>query len=816
MKGQTRLLALLVALSLVASSAANPGEPTAPASPDHPRKATTDAEMIAELNLEAPRMDKVNAAVQRGQLPAIRAAYLDYRRHASTAKWTHMPGDSAPKVTPQTIALADQITHNMVWRGAYHYGPPLTFMGDDFNWKYNPVSPGDPAFSHEFTNCVVSRTESWQVLADAYEATHDEKYARAWVKQLEDFAVKNPVDFSLPQSEPSLWRSLDAATRMNVSWPYCYFRFLNSPSFTPEAQWTYAKMMRDHARVLTEILPRQTHGGNWVTDECAGLYTVGALFSEFKEAAGWRDIAVQRLAREFDHSVEPDGMEAELTPGYHYGALSQFQSPYDLGKLNRLPIPDVFKDKLLSMYRAPVLVMDQAGDDVPTNDSWMVNARKQAVLGLKIGNDPLLEWAASNGKSGSAPPDSTMLPYAGFYAMRGGWGSSDAFLFFRAGPIGTGHGHQEKLEVVMSAWGAHLLIDPGTYAYDKSPWRHYFMGTASHNTILIDGKWQHMQDNAAPYQLQDNPWVTTPLFDYVAGTYNDGYQENQYAPIEVTPEKWIGRPDKSVSHTRRVLYLRPYYALVVDTLDGSGHHIFEAHWNMDAARAHVDPSTRAILSDQSRGGSGAETNIALVPLERDNLTADIVQGQESPTILGWRPNDNKPSPIPLGRFIKEQDAPAIFATVLYPFLGTDSPVVNGSPFSAGKGVWAQNLTTPCDKAEIAIVKDGSAKPIAFTSTLLGEPIQLQAAAIVIRQPRGNRDVYMGGWEFRSYNDGNIAFALNEPSALVFTHSENPLFYNGSDKPVMIYFSHPAARTITLASRVWSDAAGLPAPPPHAF
>ena len=88
------------------------------------------------------------------------------------------------------------------------------------------------------------------VLADVYQTTHDEKYAQAWVKQLEDFAAKNPVDLTPWYGKATVWRTLDTSLRMKVSWPYCYFRFLNSPSFTPEAQWIYAKMMRDQANFL--------------------------------------------------------------------------------------------------------------------------------------------------------------------------------------------------------------------------------------------------------------------------------------------------------------------------------------------------------------------------------------------------------------------------------------------------------------------------------------------------------------------------------------------------------------------------------------
>lgn len=796
--------------SAAAASAMAAGSgPPPPVLPASPGPVTTDAQMIAELNLDLPGLEKVKAAVQTGQLPAIKAAYLDYRRHISTAKWTRMPGQVLPKVTPQTIALADQIANNSVARLAYHYGPPVTFMGKDFNWKYNPVPPSDPAFSNEFTYCVVSRTEWWQVLADVYEVTHNEKYAQAWVAQLEDFAAKNPVDPSRWQGKPSLWRTLDTGTRMNVSWPYCYFRFRDSPSFTPDAQWIYGKMMRDQAAFLAAGLQDQTRTGNWVTDECAGLYTVGALFPEMKTAAAWRAAAVQRLTLESTRTFEPDGMESELAPGYHYGAASQLKSPYDMARLNNLPIPDSFRATILNAYRAPVVVMDQTGHVVPTNDSTSINVRYPSRDALTLGDDPLLKWAATNGREGTQPPDSTMLPDAGFYAMRSGWEGWDAFIFFRAGPPGTGHEHQEKLEVVMRAWDANLLFDPGTYTYDKSQFRRYFIATPSHNTIIVDGKWQHSPENQAPFTPVSNPWITTPLFDYVAGTYSDGYQENQYAASEFSPQKWIGEPDKSVSHTRRLLYLRPYCALVLDTLDGTGRHTFEAHWNMDAVSAHVDPSSQAIISDNPTATTGADAHIALIPLDRANLTADVVQGQKSPVLLGWKPNDNHPSPIPTGRFLKTQDAPAVFATILYPFRHSAVPSVHGEPLTTADGIWAQTLTTPEEKAEIAVVKDGSTKPISFTSALLGHPVQVEGAGLLIRQPQGSTGVFSGGWDLKSYNEGTIAFTPDAPASLLVIHGDHPLFYNGGDKPVTLTFTRPAPTRFTIPPRSWANESGKP-------
>jgi hypothetical protein len=346
---------------------------------------------------------------------------------------------------------------------------------------------------------------------------------------------------------------------------------------------------------------------------------------------------MDRFVVEINRLVPPDGFEAELSPGYDTSTMEQFTVPTQLAPLNNIALPDVFRTKLISMYKALVLVMDQSGNDVPTNDSWIINAACLAPRGLKLGDDPLLEWAASRGRKGIAPADSTMLPYAGFYAMRSGWKPDDLFLFFRGGPVGIGHQHEEDLEVVLRAWNKTLLYDPGTFTYDQSEMRRYVLGTSSHSTIMVGGKWQHAGSSPLPPAPVSNPWVTTPLFDYVASTFDKGYQESVYAPnTGFNPMKWTGVLDKSITHTRRVLYLRPYYALVLDTLDGSGNHAFDNLFQMDAPSASVDAMTHAVVSQRSD-----DVQLALYPLEQENMTADVVVGHKDPPIAGWFPMQNR-------------------------------------------------------------------------------------------------------------------------------------------------------------------------------
>jgi hypothetical protein len=769
------------------AASSNPGGPPA----------TTDDYLLTAFDLNASGMEKVKAAVDAHDLKGAQEAYLDYRRNASPAKWKIMPSNQPAAAVEKNEPIADDVAAHKIHNSWYDaMQPKIADMGADFDWFHNPLPPTDPNYTTNWMGCVISRTQFWEQLADAYWKTQDEKYARAWIEQLESFAKKVPLDYNLNEGQNYHWSPLSAANRMFESWPFAYYHFLKSPSFTPAANWLYTKEIRDHALNLMGGLNDRNRNGNWITAECCGLYTAGVLYPELKESAQWRQVATDRFCVELNKLVPPDGFEAELTPGYHTSTMEQFTVPTELAPLNHIPLPEIFSTKLLSMYRALVLVMDQSGNEVPTNDSWIVNAIALAPRGLKLGEDPLLEWAASRGRKGKAPPDSTMLPYAGFYAMRSGWKRDDLFLFFRGGPVGIGHQHEEDLEVVLRAWNRTLLFDPGTYSYDKSEMRRYVLGTSSHSTIVVDDKWQHAGSSPLPTEPVSNPWANTPLFDYVASTFDKGYQQNVYAPIQYSPMKWTGTLDKSITHTRRVLYLRPYYALVLDTLDGSGKHTYDSLFQIDAPAAEVDSFSHAVISKRTD-----QVQVALYPMDREHLTVDVVQGQKDP-LLGWYPIQNRSTPT--ARFHKEQEAPAIFATFLYPYQGSTVPAFQARALPVrGDNLWSQAIQTPNENAGIVLVKDGRTEPFSISSNLVGS-VQVEAAGWTIRQPNGVRQIWQGGWGVRAYRDARVAFTLNKPGVMVFGAGANGfLAYNGGDGPMAITFTQPFSRSETIPPGTWT-------------
>ena len=76
----------------------------------------------------------------------------------------------------------------------------------------------------------------------------------------------------------------------------------------------------DHGRYL-----RANHTKlNWLTMEMSGLYTVGAEFPEFKDAADWRQFAAATLAEQDREQFLPDGGQVELSTSYQDVALDNF------------------------------------------------------------------------------------------------------------------------------------------------------------------------------------------------------------------------------------------------------------------------------------------------------------------------------------------------------------------------------------------------------------------------------------------------------------------------------------------------------------
>jgi hypothetical protein len=357
-----------------------------------------------------------------------------------------------------------------------------------------------------------------------------------------------------------------------------------------------------------------------------GLYQVGVLLPFVREANEWREFASSRLRTELDAQVYPDGAQIELTPGYHNVALRNFLGPVDVASAYGYGLPDGYVPQLARMFAYNMWVMRPDRDAPRWNDSWQVEVREILTKGFALfPHRKDFQWIATDGREGISPDHTShFFPYAGQVIMRSGWEHDALFLGFEAGPFGYGHQHEDKLGVVIFAYGKELLVEGGSYAYDASKWRRYVLSSNAHNLVLVDGEGQARRglsrDQFVSSEPLDVAFHSDDEQDYARGVYQEGFGNRDYRPTR---------------HLREVAFLKKDgFFLVRDTLeslDGKPHS-YEALFHLDAKEVEVDKERGVV---ETRDPDAA--NIRIVPLSGEGLTTSIVRGQETPVVQGWLP-----------------------------------------------------------------------------------------------------------------------------------------------------------------------------------
>jgi len=586
----------------------------------------TDQQLLDAVDATLPGLEAARKGVQAGDLAAAKQALAAYLRGRTSVRWWFDPHKVERGIRHNKAAADHAVAGKVRVVSIWH-----TFPDGEINWLYNPtIERKELAVDHEW-QWQLGRMHFWRELGRTYWATADEAYARAFVRQLRSWAAQCPRPGHSGNRAGSAWRTIECGIRMGGSWPEAYHRFLRSPSFTDDDVLLYLAACIEHGRHLRQ----HPTSGNWLTMEMSGLYNVGAVFPELKEAKGWRTFAIERLHEELNRQFLPDGAQIELTPGYHQVALFNILKIPDLarlmGRMDELPEDFVARAERAFDYNLFLMTPDR---DLPKfNDSWHVNVAGTLAKAAELfpGRKDFA-WVATDGKQGEPPAETShAFPYAGYCAMRSGWERDANYLCLDAGLLGYGHVHQDKLNVVVWAYGREVLFDAGGGPYERSKWRAYDTDTFAHNTVLVDGQPQRRSRrdrwaNVAKKPL-DVRWESSGAFDFAAGVYGEGYGKEGHRPL---------------THTRRVLFVKPDLFIVADTLasaDGA-EHTAQARWHLASAKTTLDKATWAVATADE-----GKPNLAVVPLLTEGLETRAVSAQTEPELLGWYVRkDKKQSP----------------------------------------------------------------------------------------------------------------------------------------------------------------------------
>ncbi len=645
----------------------------------------TDAELFQAMDLGADQWAEVRRFVQAEEWASAKRAYAARFRARTSPKW---PGavHERPKPPERRPATADAdrlLSHQWKWQREWFD------LGPDIDWSSNQMTEGESATVE--WNASLNRHFHFRTLCRAYLRTGEEKYAAEVVAQMIDWIEDCPVLLDRSGNSPYHygWETLNAACRAGDTWPGALHSILPSRSLTDEALCTIVKSLVEHARHLDRW---PTRSGNWLTAESKALFIVGTLLPEFREARQWRAHAIERLYRQLHTDVYPDGLEIELALGYNNWVLRNFAEVLELARLNDLTgeLPDDYLKRMEAMYDYQAGACRPDGRVPGLNDSG--DASPTGLLEAGHGYFPHRKdflWIATAGERGEKPTKTSVaFPYAGHYVMRSGWDRHARYLLFDAGPFGSGHQHEDKLHLVLYAYGRPLLLDAGNYMYDRSRWRRYVLSTRGHNTIRIDGHDQNRRRDRAtwvlgqPFQPLDNPWVADEAFDYCVGRYESGYG----------PQRSI-----DVTHTRAVVFVKPDYWILVDTLHAGddAEHGFESLFHLGADEARVDPQSGAIATCNEDAA-----NLVVWPVSAGDLAARVVKGVEQEPVQGWAQGPWRPVPtaIATGKFVRK----AKIVTLLYPLKpNAENPVrsVKLAPVRSGGKVAEDAVAVAIDLAD---------------------------------------------------------------------------------------------------------------------
>lgn len=612
----------------------------------------TDDDLFHALDLGHAGLESASAAFAGGDLATARAELAGYLRSRTSVPWRFDPRDIDRGISHDAEAADETVRGRVLVSSIWH-----KFPDGVIDWFYNPtIERDDLPRNHEWL-WQLGRMGFWGNLGRTYWATGDERYAQAFVDQLRGWTHQCPRSHDSGNYAGSAWRTIECGIRMGGSWPEAYHRFLMSPSFTDDDIVLYVKSCLEQARHLRE----HPTSGNWLTMEMSGLYAVGALFPELIQAEEFRTYAIGRIHDELGVQFLPDGAQVELTPGYHQVALSNILKIAEfaqmVGRADELPADFVGMTERAFDFNLYLMTPDR---DLPRfNDSWATNVpgtmRQAAAL---FPDRAKFAWAA--GDDGDAPATTSHLfPYAGYAAMRSGWEHDANYLAFDFGTLGYGHVHQDKLNVVVWAYGRPILFDGGGGNYESSPQRRYDVDTFAHNTGLVDGLPQRRPTNDRWANVSreriDARWESAPEFDFAAGVYDDGYGEVD---------------NRVATHVRRVLFVKPDLFVVADTFTphDDASHTYQIRWHVDST-TWVDAGAGAgHTHDEGR------PNLAILPLDLDGLTVASHSATLKPELLGWwvqRDGNHRPATTCL--HTRTGEGRRRFLTVLHPMrAGSDA------------------------------------------------------------------------------------------------------------------------------------------------
>ena len=389
-------------------------------------------------------------------------------------------------------------------------------LGREYDWVTNP----DSGFRY-------NATDHWTQINDYSKDAGDIKYVweksrfsflytimrydahtgeenGEWVfKEILSWIAANPIN-----SGPNYKCSQEISLRV-LNWTYALFYYKNSSSLTEEIfqkiifsiYWQLHHVY--HNIQFSRIAVRNNHA---ITETLA-LYISGLLFPFYPDAEVWKIRGKKWFEEEIAYQVYEDGTFLQFSMNYHRVVVQLLTWAIRLADLNGERFREVVYERAEKSLEFLTNCMNFENGWLPNygandgalffkfNNNHFRDYRPQLeVLSRALGKDWKygkhddaiwygLDRATCSIEAVKATNGSVIFKRGGYYLFR----QQESFSFIRCGKHKDRPSQADNLHLDVWYKGLNILHDGGSYKYNTSEKElKYFMGTQSHNTVMLD------------------------------------------------------------------------------------------------------------------------------------------------------------------------------------------------------------------------------------------------------------------------------------------------------------------------------------------
>jgi len=397
------------------------------------------------------------------------------------------------------------------------FNSTLANLGNNYDWNTNP----DSGFHYD-------NKKHWTQIADLSPEAGDIKYV--WEKSRFSYLydiirydyhytqdcgemvfrdILSWIDNNPVNCGPNYRCSQEISLRL-LNWTFALHYYKNSAALTDAVfsriQYAmYWQIEHVHKNLdFSKIAVRNNHA---ITESLA-LYLIGTLFPDFPNAATWEKEGKASFETEITYQVYKDGTYLQFSMNYHRVVVQLLTWAITLAEKNNDKfVPEVYDRARKSVQFLRTCMVEENGylPNYGANDGALffklseadyrdyrpqIQALARALnmeAGLNIAYEDL-EWygVPAEAEDDWKPANGAhSFIEGGYFVIR----EPETLTFIRCGKHKDRPSQADNLHLDIWYKGENILLDAGSYKYNTdAETMRYFSGTASHNTVMLNGQ----------------------------------------------------------------------------------------------------------------------------------------------------------------------------------------------------------------------------------------------------------------------------------------------------------------------------------------